>query len=65
MQVSKKPLKVLDSLRVGPCFADRPLEITRDSQLSPPGRPAAVRPKFRQGLAGVRLGKSWGGARVR
>jgi hypothetical protein len=43
-----------------PYIADEPLEITGDSQLGPPGRPAAVRPKFRRARRCSRPGK--GGA---
>jgi hypothetical protein len=43
----RKPLKVLDSLRVGPLFVDRTLETTWDSQLGPRapagGGPAKLR----------------------
>jgi hypothetical protein len=58
----KKSLKVLHSLRVGPCFALKTLERTREMHLGPRGRPAAVRPQIRRGLAGVRPGKSRGRA---
>jgi hypothetical protein len=48
MQVSTKPLKVLDSLRVGPWFADRPLEKTGDSQLGPQAPAGGGPTKFRR-----------------
>jgi hypothetical protein len=56
-----RPLRVLDSLRVGPCFALRTLERIGRMQLGPPGRPTAVRPRFWQapvaGPAGNRAGR--------
>jgi hypothetical protein len=50
-----RPLTVLDSLRVGPCFALKTLERTGKMQLGPRGRPAAVLAKIRRaGGAGGR-----------
>jgi hypothetical protein len=57
-----RPLKVLDSLRIGPYFALRALERIGTMQLGPGEWTAAVRPQFRRGLAGVRPGESRGGA---
>jgi hypothetical protein len=57
-----RPLKVLDSLRVGPCFALKTLERIGTMQLGPREWTAAVRPQIRRGLAGVRPGESRGGA---
>jgi hypothetical protein len=59
-----RSLTVLDSLRVGPCFALMTLKRMGKMQLGPRGRPTVVRPQIRRGLAGVRPGRAGEGPRV-
>jgi hypothetical protein len=60
--ISKKSLKVLDSLRVGPCFALKTLERMGKTQLGPRGAAGGglveIRRARRRSWSGKQLGRS-------
>jgi hypothetical protein len=64
-RISQTGITIFDSLQTGPCFANRPLERLKASQLGPPMRAGGGPANSRWALAGDGWGRSWGGANAR